>query len=305
MTELIPLALTLLLAGGYLVGTRRLRRHGHRWPHGRTTCLMTGTLCVASALLPPVSAHDELFGVHVLQHLLLGMAGPALLALSAPITLALRTAPPPVRHVLLEVLHSRPAAFPAAPAFAVTVNLGGLYALYLTHLYAAAQRSDLIHAAVHLHMFVAGCLLSWALIGTDPARRRSAVHVRVIVLVAAAAGHDFLSKFMYARDLPFGGGSLAARHFGAELMYYGGTLVDVALAVILMAQWYQSTGRALHREQRRSVHGAAAGPSRRGPRDVDPGRRQVMATAVAASVTGNGPFGNPSGQSGRNHPRLA
>lgn len=31
---------------------------------------MTGTLCVASALLPPVSAHDELFGVHVLQHLL-------------------------------------------------------------------------------------------------------------------------------------------------------------------------------------------------------------------------------------------
>ena len=117
---------------------------------------MTGTLCVASALLPPVSAHDELFGVHVLQHLLLGMAGPALLALSAPITLALRTAPPHVRHVLLKVLHSRPAAFLASPAFAVTVNLGGLHALYLTRLYAAAERSDLIHAAVHLHMFVAG-----------------------------------------------------------------------------------------------------------------------------------------------------
>ena len=84
----------------------------------------------------------------------------------------------------------------------------------------------------------------------------------MIVLVVAAAGHDFLSKFMYARDLPFSGGSLEARHFGAELMYYGGTLVDVALAVILMTQWYQSTGRALHREQRRSVHRATAGPSR-------------------------------------------
>lgn len=72
----------------------------------------------------------------------------------------------------------------------------------------------------------------------------------MIVLVVAAAGHDFLSKFMYARDLPFSGGSLEARHFGAELMYYGGTLVNVALAVMLMTQWYQSTGRALHREQR-------------------------------------------------------
>jgi putative membrane protein len=161
------------------------------------------------------------------------------------------------------VLHSRSAAFLAAPAFAVTVNLAGLYALYLTHLYAAAERSDLIHAAVHLHMFMAGCLLSWALIGTDPVRRRPAAHVRVIVLVVAAAGHDFLSKFMYARDLPFDGGSLTARHFGAELMYYGGTLVDVALAVILMTRWYQSTGRALRREQRRSVHGATARPSRR------------------------------------------
>jgi putative membrane protein len=111
-------------------------------------------------------------------------------------------------------------------------------------------------------MFMAGCLLSWALIGTDPVRRRPAGQVRVIVLVVAAAGHDFLSKFMYARDLPFSAGSLAARHFGAELMYYGGTLVDVALAVILMTQWYQSRGRALHREQGRSVHRATAGPSR-------------------------------------------
>jgi putative membrane protein len=58
---------------------------------------------------------------------------------------------------------------------------------------------------------------------------------------------------MYARDLPFGGGPVAARHFGAELMYYGGTAVDVALAVTIMSQWYQSTGRALLREQRRTA----------------------------------------------------
>ena len=257
MSGLIPLALTLLLAAGYIAAVGRLHRNGHRWPRARMACLVTGTLCVGSALLPPVSARDELFGVHVLQHLLLGMAGPALLALSAPVTLALRTAPPRPRRVLLTVLHSRLAAFFTAPAFAVTADLGGLCALYLTHLYAAAERSDLIHAIVHLHVFLAGCLLSWALIGTDPVRRRPATRERLIVLVIAAAGHDFLSKFMYARDLPYGGGSLADRHFGAELMYYGGTFIDVALAVILMTQWYQATGRALRREQRRQ---ALSGP---------------------------------------------
>jgi putative membrane protein len=262
MTELPPLTLPLLIAGGYLTGVRRLRRRGDRWPPARTACLLAGTLCVACALLPPVSTHDELFGVHVLQHLLLGMTGPALLALSAPITLALRTVPRRVRRVLLGALHSRLAAFIVAPAFAVIADLGSLYALYLTRLYAAAERNGLIHAAVHLHLFAVGCLLSWALIGADPVRRRPAIRGRLIVLVIAAAGHDTLSKLMYARELPFGGGSIAARHFGAELMYSGGTAVDVALAVIIMTQWYQSTGRALLREQRRmAVLATAAAPA--------------------------------------------
>jgi putative membrane protein len=262
MTELLLLALPLLITGGYLTGVRRLRRRGDRWPPARSACLLAGTLCVSCALLPPVSTHDELFGVHVLQHLLLGMTGPALLALSAPITLALRTAPRRVRQVLLAVLHSRPAAFTVTPAFAVIADLGSLYALYLTHLYAAAERNDLIHAAVHLHLFAVGCLLSWALIGTDPVRRRPGMRGRLIALVVAAAGHDTLSKLMYARDLPFGGGYGAARQFGAELMYYGGTAVDVALAVIIMTQWYQSTGRVLRREQRRTaVLATAAAPA--------------------------------------------
>ncbi len=56
---------------------------------------------------------------------------------------------------------------------------------------------------------------------------------------------------MYAWDLPAGAGPVAARHLGAELMYYGGTVVDVALAAIVMAQWYTATGRSLARARRR------------------------------------------------------
>ena len=36
-------------------------------------------------------------------------------------------------------------------------------------------------------------------------------------------------------------------------MYYGGTAIDVALAVIVMTQWYLATGRALARTRRRSA----------------------------------------------------
>jgi putative membrane protein len=107
-------------------------------------------------------------------------------------------------------------------------------------------------------MLLAGCLLSWALIGLDPIRRRPGIKARLAALVVAGAAHDTLAKLMYAHSLPVGGGSLASRHTGAGLMYYGGTVIDIALAIVLMAQWYQASGRALARTARRRNAGADA-----------------------------------------------
>ena len=167
----MPLALTLLAAVGNGVAWYRLSRRGHRWPARRAACMLAGSLCVGIALLPPLASHDDRFEVHVIQHLLLAMVAPAFLALSAPATLALRTLPRRARRALLRMLHSPAVSVLTAPATAVTLDLGGLYVLYLTGLYQAAEHDSVIHAVVHLHMFLAGCLLSWAVIGIDPIRR--------------------------------------------------------------------------------------------------------------------------------------
>lgn len=257
MLDLISSAITLAALAGYGTGLHRLRRRGARWPVTRVAAMLAGSLCATAAVLPPIASHDELFPVHVGQHLLLGMAAPAFLALSAPVTLALRTLPRRPRRILLRLLHSFPVAALAAPATAVVLDLGGLYALYLTGLYQAAEHDDLVHAAVHVHMFLAGCLLSWAVIGVDPVRRRPGAGVRLTALIIAAAGHDTLAKLIYAWDLPAAGGPFASRHTGAELMYFGGTVIEVALAAVVMAQWYLASGRALTRTRRRSQ---SAGP---------------------------------------------
>jgi putative membrane protein len=271
MLELIPLAMTLAALAGYGTGLHRLRRRGVRWPVTQVAAMLAGSFCTAAAVLPPIASHDELFPVHVGQHLLLGMAAPAFLALSAPVTLALRTLPRRPRRILLRLLRSIPVAVLAAPATAVVLDLGGLYALYLTGLYQAAEHNDLVHAAVHVHMFLAGCLFSWAVIGLDPVRRRPGTWVRLTALIIAAAGHDTLSKLIYPWNLPVGGGPIASRHTGAELMYYGGTVIEVALAAIVIAQWYLISGRALARTRRRSQ---SAGPQ---PPIALPTRRRGLA----------------------------
>ena len=102
---------------------------------------------MAAAVLPPISTHDESFPVHIGQHLRLGLIGPAVLALSAPVTMARRALPPRPRRALLWLLHIAPAVVLSAPAAAVLLDIRGLYALYLTGLYSAAERNDLVHAA--------------------------------------------------------------------------------------------------------------------------------------------------------------
>ena len=267
MLELVGLSSVATWLAGYGAGLLRLRRRGVRWPAGRTVALVAGLACVAAGVLPPVVDHDETFWVHVGQHLLLAMAAPVLLALSGPFTLALRTLPRRSRRLILGALHSTPVAFVTTPALVLLLDICGLVLLYTTGTYALTLQHDGLHALVHLHMFLTGCLLAWVVVGVDPMPRRPGFGGRLATLVIVAAAHDTISKLLYAHDLPVGAGPASDRHAGAQLMYYGGTVVDLAMAVALMGQWYRATGREHRRMLRRAGPGGPPGPSGAAARD--------------------------------------
>jgi putative membrane protein len=209
-----------------------------------------------------VTAGAHLFPGHVAQHLLLTMLAPLLLALSAPVTLALRTLPAPPRRVLLGVLRSRTVRVLTAPAVVVVLELGSLAVLYLTPLYGQLHASPALHLAVHAHMVLTGCLVSWLLVGGDPMPRRPGTPVRLGALVLLAAGHAVLAKALYATT-PAALGSAADVRRGAELLYYGGDAVELLLAVAVMAEWWRRTGRRLRAEERRARVALTRGVARR------------------------------------------
>ena len=92
-------------------------------------------------------------------------------------------------------------------------------------------------------MFLAGGLLSWYLAGRDPMPSRPSIRTSLIVLFFAAGSHDLLAKLMYAHLLPHGGGTAAQIHTGAQIMFYGGDAIELALAVAMLVPWYARTGR--------------------------------------------------------------
>ncbi|RNI24752.1 cytochrome c oxidase assembly protein [Flexivirga caeni] len=135
----------------------------------------------------------------------------------------------------------------------VLLEVGGMYLYYLTPLFGYTERHMWAHVVVHLHMFAAGCLFSWYVVGRDPMPTRPSILRRGLVLFVAAGAHDVLAKLMYAHTLPADAGTIAQLRDGAQLMFYGGDMIDLLLAAALMTQWYARGGRELDRSHRRAI----------------------------------------------------
>ncbi|PPK90810.1 putative membrane protein [Kineococcus xinjiangensis] len=263
---LAAVSVTALALHRFLVRRRR-HRLGRAWSRWRTASFATGVLLAVSAVSPPLArlAHDDLTG-HVVQHLLLGMFAPLALVLAAPVTLLLGALRPRAGRRLGAVLGRRGVHVLSHPAVAAVLDVGGLYALHLTPLYALSLREPVLHVLVHAHFLLAGCLFAWAVAGPDPAPRRPGTAVRAGVLVLAVAAHSTLAKLLYAaggRFPPGAGAGAAEVERAAQWMYYGGDVAELLLAVALFAGWYRRGARTAGR---RSGTGRKRTPVRGTPR---------------------------------------
>lgn len=210
------------------------------WPAYRTALWVLGVLCAGAALTGPLAraAHGD-FAMHMVGHLLLGMLAPLFMVLAAPISLILRVLPVPMARSLSRVLRSPVARGVAHPVTAAVLNGGGLWLLYRTGLFGAMHESVLMHALVHAHIFIAGCLFTAAIIGVDPNPHRASVRTRSVVLIGFIAAHQILAKHLYAH--PPVGVDRADGEVGAQVMFYGGDVVDISVIILLLAGWYRAS----------------------------------------------------------------
>jgi len=244
-------------AGLYGIGRSRIRRREIRWPLRRDIAFAGALLCVVVAICSPVTADDEQFPVHVLQHLLLGMAAPVCFAVAAPVTLALLSSPVRVRRLLGRTLHSGVVQFLSWAPVGALLSIGGMWILYLTGLYAETLSHPPVHDLVHAHMLLSGCLFTFAMIGSDPIRGRGSHRARLTALFLGLAAHDMLSKYLYVHAAELaqahpGTGTTESWQLGARWMWYGGDVSEVVVAVLFFAGWYAAAGRTLARDNRRA-----------------------------------------------------
>ncbi len=255
---------------GYLAAVRLVnQRHPKSLvPRRRVVAWLAGMLALALALDSAIDIYaSSLLSVHMVQHLLLAMVVPPLLALGAPVTLVLRLASPTVRRrVLLPMLHSRVSGVLAAPVVGWTVFTLVLAGSHFSPLFSAALDDPLVHMGEHLLYLGAGLLFWWPVVGADPTPRRFGYAGRVVYLglqmpVHAVTGLAiyFAPQVLYPHYLnverSWGPTPLADQQLAGALMWGAGDALLVVALVLTFQAWLRADERSARRLDRRSFGG--------------------------------------------------
>lgn len=259
------------LAFFYLAGVWRLHRRGDHWPILRTILWLTGLAALFYITNGGVNVYEKyLFSVHMLAHMVLGMAVPVLLVPGAAITLALRAIKKrsdgsrgPREWILLAV-HSRLAGVFANPIVAAAFFAGSLWVFYYSPLFRWATEDHIGHTFMIVHFLISGYLFVQTLIGVDPLPYRAPYPMRLIVLLGTMAFHAFfgltlmtgtgllLADWYGAMGRPWGPSAIIDQQTGGGIAWSIGEIPTVVLAITVVIMWARSDSTLAKRLDRKA-----------------------------------------------------
>lgn len=260
----IVLAVTLYLAAVRIVDRAHPATRVPRW---RTAAWLAGVAVLALALVSAVHIYaGSLFTVHMVQHLLLAMVAPPLLALGAPMTLTLRAASPNVRRsILLPILHSQPIRAISWPPVGWTFFAVVMWATHFSPLFNAALENQTLHSAEHLLYLLAGVLFWWPVIGADPIRWRLSPIGRMVYLAAQMPFNTAVGLAIYfAPTILYPHYALLGRTWGpapaidqqvAGIVMWGiGDVILLGALVLAIEAWLRADEKRSRRKRERATH---------------------------------------------------
>lgn len=235
-----PIVLAGLTLGAvlYARGWRTLRAHTrHRaaatW---RGVAYAAGLVVLAVALLSPIGTlSDELFSLHMTQHLLLTTVVPILVLLGAPLVPFLLGLPPTERRGVVRLLLAsrspvrRVFTTLSGPPVALPLHLGVLLLWHVPTFYDAAQGRSALHDLEHA-LFVGTALLYWwPIIHPAGGKRRLGYGLAIPYVFAAMMATQVLGAL-----LTFAATPLYATYRNAARISALSPLEDQQLAGLLM-----------------------------------------------------------------------
>ena len=274
-TLLVPVALGILYARGL-----------RNWPHPRPLkpwrpyFFYAGLLILVIGIASPIDRlSDDLFFMHMIQHLILVMVAPPLLLLGAPTTPILRGMPRVARKGIVAPLMRSPSArrlykgltFAGTAWLLFTINMWTWH--FYSDIYEQATTNAVLHIFQHWTFGATATLFWWTIIDPRPLRSRVPHSLRLIFLgvtmfqnVALGAGITFQSGLLYpyyaTRPRMWDITPLADQQAGGLTMWIIGTMMIIGALLVTTVVWLdKEEKRSREQEARMDAALAASQPS--------------------------------------------
>ena len=237
-----------LLAGAWIWALRR----APAVPAARRRWFVAAFGALVVALCSPVATlSEELFSVHMVQHLMLTYLAAPFLALAAPVTVALQALGPGAgRQRLLAVLHSGVVRVVAHPVVAWVLFAAVMYATHFSPLYDAALGSSVLHGLEHLLYLSAAALFWWPVVRRDPVPGSFPWPARLLYLFLAMPLQSFLGVAILSADgvlydhYAARAGALADQNLAGAIMWGGGDFLMLVAIGCAVAGWLRHEERS-------------------------------------------------------------
>jgi putative membrane protein len=243
----------------YGVGLRRLLaapRRSRAWTR-RAAAFYAGLMALGIALVSPLDGLGHtLFSAHMVQHLVLILGAPPLLAYGRPAFMWMIGLPPGWRRAAVGAVRIRPAR-PAGRVLTHPLAAGALHAVamwawHLPALYLAALTSDWVHALEHIS-FLATALVLWTIV-VGHVRGRAGYGGRLALVFGTALQSSALGAILtfagaglYPVHAPgaaaWGLSLLEDQQLAGAIMWIPAGVVYLLAMVVLFVRWLSDVER--------------------------------------------------------------
>ncbi len=253
-----PFVLLSLLIFGlfYFTGRLKLESRSRRRVvrNSSTLAFCGGLLALVLALLSPISVYaEDLFFIHMLQHILLVMVAAPLLLLANPMKTLIWAFPKGIRKSIGNRLKShglirRILSLSVMPLFAWFVFVVCIWLWHSPSAYNAALENEAVHVLEHMTIFVASVILWWSVIGPAPIRTYLPYPLRCLYILAALVQNTILGAMLTFAEAPlysyyanspthWGITTDYDQQLGGIIMWIPGGMMYLAALIILFFMW--------------------------------------------------------------------
>jgi putative membrane protein len=243
---LLTLVTCVVVGAWYLQAVWALSGKGRAWSPMRTVSFLTGLVMIDLALQSPVASFTMgYFEAHMIQHLLLMVTAPPLLALGAPMTLALQTSSRPVKVRLLKVLNSQVFRWWSHPVPTAAIYYLAMFAFFLTSAVAVAMEHMWLMDLVNIVFLVAALHFWWPIVGVDSIPHWPMGHgAKMLALLIGVPLESFLALALLTTTRPVAPMyTVGSTHAGAGILWIGAEAFTFLALIPVFIQWLRFEGR--------------------------------------------------------------